>query len=103
MRNSRITAALATALALASAGPAGASDDDHERARTQVERGTIRPLQEILKGIEAIERSRVLEVELEREHGTYVYEIEILTPDGRVEALRVDATDGRVLRRRLDD
>ncbi len=39
----------------------------------------------------------VLEVELEREHGGLVYEIDILAQDGRVRTLIFDARTGALL------
>ena len=69
----------------------------------RVESGEILPLQQILQALPELQQARILEVELEREHGRYVYEVEILTGDGRVQELQLDAASGELLRRRDDD
>jgi uncharacterized membrane protein YkoI len=40
---------------------------------------------------------RVLEVGLEREHGQFVYEIEVLNTDGQVKEFIFNAMDGKLL------
>jgi uncharacterized membrane protein YkoI len=41
-----------------------------------------------------------MEVELERKHERWVYEIKLLRPGGSLVKLRVDASDGTILDRR---
>jgi uncharacterized membrane protein YkoI len=41
---------------------------------------------------------KVLEVELKEHKGRYVYELEILTPDGLLVEVKVDARDQRILK-----
>lgn len=77
--------------------PARARDDDHERARAALQAGEIRPLAELLAGIEARYIGRVIETELDREDGRWVYSFKLLPPTGRVFELEVDAATGRVL------
>jgi uncharacterized membrane protein YkoI len=80
--------------------PAGvAAADDHARARAWVESGRVLPLAEILARLPADLSGRLLEAELEVEHGRPVYELEWLTPDGRVLELEIDARDGSLLER----
>jgi uncharacterized membrane protein YkoI len=86
---------LLLALALLLAG--AAHGDDHARARALVASGQALPLAEILARLPADLAGQLLEAELEEEHGRPVYELEWLTPDGRVLELEVDARDGRVL------
>jgi len=45
----------------------------------------------------------VLEVDLEREGGRYLYEIEILLTDGHVVELTYDAATGRLLEVEVED
>jgi uncharacterized membrane protein YkoI len=95
--------ALAAAVGLALATPAlqargHSRDDDHERARQALERGQVLPLRTVLERIEADYPGQVLGVEFEHEDGRFVYEIQLLQPDGRRAKLEVDATDGRVLK-----
>jgi len=72
------------------------ASDDHERARKLMEQGDILPLETILQKLPPNE-GRVLEVELEREHGQFVYEIEVLNTDGQVKEYIFNAMDGKLL------
>jgi uncharacterized membrane protein YkoI len=73
------------------------SEEDHEIARSAVERGELLPLTKILAAAEREYPGRVLEVELEREDGRYLYEIEVLTKNGRVVELTYDGRTGELL------
>lgn len=77
--------------------------DDHSEARRAVERGELKPLSEILARIEKEFDGRVLEVELERHRDRLVYEIELLTPDGRVLEIKYDGRTGERLSVRGQD
>lgn len=83
--------------ALAAAGPAVAGDH-HDRARRAVEEGRILPLKEIIARAQKAEPGQVIEAELEDEHGAIVYEIKMLTADGRMLKLYFDAGSGVLLR-----
>ncbi|MCR0982345.1 PepSY domain-containing protein [Roseomonas populi] len=95
---------IAAALALpALAGTALArddddDDDDHDRARAALAAGEIRPLTEILAGVERRYVGRVIETDLDRDDGRWIYEFKLLPPTGRMFELRVDAANGNVLR-----
>ena len=77
-----------------------AARDDHEQAREAVQAGQILPLRQILEALERSHPGRVLEVELERRHDLWMYEVKLLQPDGRLVKLRLDARTGEVLQRR---
>ena len=79
------------------------SDDDHLEARRLTESQMIMPLETIIEQIQASHPGRILEVEMESEHGRYVYEIELLDPSGRVWELEIDAVSGEVLEQELED
>lgn len=76
---------------------ASGEDHDHDRARAALERGEVLPLRTILDKVERDYPGRVVEVELEREHGRWIYEIRILRDGGALVRLEVDARDGAVL------
>ena len=79
-------------------GPAALADGlSPERVRALVERGEILPLEEILKRNESNTGGRIIEVELERKRGAYVYEIKVLRPDGRYRELEIDARTGSIV------
>lgn len=96
-------ALLMAALAAAAAGGPAAASDDHERARRAVEEGRILPLRDILARAQADHAGQVLEVELEDERGVLVYEIKILSADGRVMKLYYDARTGALMKSRERD
>jgi uncharacterized membrane protein YkoI len=79
------------------------ADDDHEVARRAVERGELLPLAEILERMEREYPGRVLEVELDKDDGRYVYEIEVLQKDGRVIELTYDGKTGKLLETEVED
>lgn len=80
-----------------------ADDDDHEVARRAVERGELLPLATILEHAKREYPGRVIEVDLDREHGRYLYEIEILLSDGRVIELTYDGKTGALLETEIED
>ncbi len=64
---------------------------DHERAREALEAGEIVPLSEILREVEMRYDSTVIEVELDHRDERWVYGIEVLTTDGRLLEIYLDA------------
>jgi len=70
---------------------------DHDRARRALEAGEILPLAEILAVAEATRPGRVIEVELERDDGRWIYELELVSPEGRLYEMEIDAATGTVL------
>ncbi|GAB3192449.1 PepSY domain-containing protein [Hydrogenophaga aquatica] len=97
----RPTLALATLLAATGlvCAPAQASGD-HDRARAALAAGEVLPLSAILEKVGRQYPGNVLEVELEREQGRWVYELKLLQPNGGLLKLEVNARDGTVLRQR---
>lgn len=75
------------------------ADKDHDEAFRLRESQAIMPIDEVLQQLGLEKGSRVLEVELEREDGVLIYEIEYLAPDGVVNELLVDPRNGKILRR----
>ena len=79
----------------------------HERAREARLRGEIRPIAEILHHIGEQIPGQVIGLELEREkhagQPVWIYEIKILTPDGRRLEVEVDARNGEILELEDDD
>ena len=71
-----------------------AAAGDHREARRLREAGEIVPLSRITDQV----GGRVLDVELERRGGGYVYEVEFLGPRGQVRTRYYDAHSGRPLR-----
>lgn len=88
--------ALLLVLALAAA-PAWADRDDHDRARNALEAGEILPLSDILAAATAARPGRVIEIDLERDDGKWVYELELVSPEGQLYEMEIDAASGMVL------
>jgi uncharacterized membrane protein YkoI len=84
---------ISAAVLLGGGMPASASDD-HEVAKALRQEGTILPLSELLAREELV-GVRVIEAELEYEHGRPVYELELLDEDGRVSERYYDAKTGK--------
>lgn len=97
---SRLISSLAVAVLLVAALGAVPvrADDDHERARRAVEAGQILPLRDVLGRLERSHPGRVLEVELERDDGLWIYEVKLLQADGRLLKLKLDAKTAAVLK-----
>lgn len=76
---------------------------DHDRARAAREAGEVVPYAAILEAVERDFVGRVLEAELEREKGRWIYEIKLLAPDGQVLKLDYDARSRELLRARGRD
>jgi hypothetical protein len=85
--------ALSLALPTTAASPADApvSRHDHDWALQAVRAGEIRSVPDILQRLEREFLGHVVEIELERERGRIVYEIELLAPSGHVLELVYDA------------
>ena len=82
---------------------AHASDD---RARSSEvrqlrESGQILAMEDILKRSQAAQPGQVVEVELDREGGKYVYEVKIIDAADAVDELEIDAASGEILRRKV--
>lgn len=77
--------------------PTMADDYDHDRARHALEAGEILPLRTIFDTIEHDYFGQVIEVELERDDGLWIYEIELLQSTGSLVKLKLDARDGSLI------
>lgn len=92
----RLTGTLLLLAMLPGAGPALADDhwrDLHEEVRS----GRLVALPDILDWLERHYRGEVLEVELEREDGRAVYEVEMLGAQGQVVEFEFDARSGQLI------
>jgi len=88
-----------TVLALALVMPVKAGEIDAEEARALLGAGQIQSLEAILERALEHQPGRLLDVELEREDGRYVYELELLDEEGYVWELELDASTGELLER----
>lgn len=70
---------------------------DFEIAQEAVAKGEILPLAEVLARLQAVHPGQVIEVELEYSDGQRVYEVELITDDGRLIEVDLDAITGTIL------
>ncbi|ARB30808.1 PepSY domain-containing protein [Pseudomonas tolaasii] len=81
-----------------------ARDLNQDEALALRQQGVILPLEQLLQ--QAMARypgSRLLEAELEKKHGQYAYEVELVTTEGVVREIKLDATTGVLLKDKEDD
>ena len=84
-------------------GAMARSEADQDRARAALQAGEIQPLTFILTRLAQTQPGQVLELELERKEGRWLYEIKLLRPGGSLLKLEVDARTGDVLRQKSKD
>ena len=93
-----------TALALVMCcSTAMARDLGPDEALDLRKQGVILPLEQVLQ--QAMDRypgAKLLEVELEEKHDVYIYEVELLTTEGVVRELDLDAATGQLLNDKED-
>lgn len=95
------TAAVAVAATLFAAGAANADSRLRQNEVRQLrESGKILPMEDILARVRGIQPGQVVEIELEREKGAYVYEVKVIDEKDTIHKLELDAGSGDVLRRK---
>jgi uncharacterized membrane protein YkoI len=72
-------------------------DHDHDRARAAVKSGEALPLATVLDRIQRHHPGQVLDVELERDDGRWLYEFKLLRSDGQLVKMLIDARTAQVL------
>jgi uncharacterized membrane protein YkoI len=72
-------------------------DHDEELARQALELGEVVPLDHVIATLREAVPGEVSSVELEKENGTWVYEFKIISPEGRMLQVRVDAKTGQLI------
>ena len=95
-----MTRTLFLAIALATLPQIAGGDrslQDVELARDLVERGQIMPLAQVLTRLAEQHPGQVVEVELEYSDGILVYEVDPITPDGRMIEVDMDASTGKIV------
>ena len=89
--------AAASVLAWPAGGRAdGGRDHDHDRARQALEAGEVLPLRAIIERVERSYPGQVLEVELERDGGRWIYEIKTAAIDAFVQSGRLTVNAARI-------
>lgn len=100
MKAVRRLALLAMVSSLLGALPmAGFASDrgDHELARQALAAGEVLPLGTVLRRVERDYPGQVIEVELERDDGRWIYEVKLIRSGGALVKLKIDARNGELL------
>lgn len=79
------------------------AEEDYQLAKKLRQQGEILPLEKILALARANKNGEVIETELEKKHGRYIYEVEILDAQGQVWELKLDAKTGKLIKIKIDD
>ena len=82
---------------------AASEDLSQAQIRELVRQGEIMPLETILERFPPQEYGKLLDLEIEGEHGAIVYEFEFLRGDGRIVKVEVDARDGAILEQEIEN
>ncbi len=97
-------AALVCLLAgLACAGLPARASEDADRARRALEKGEIRPLDEVLRAARAAVPGDVVSVDLKHDDGHWLYKLRVLGADGKRRTVKVDAGSLKILDTDDDD
>jgi len=88
---------VAASLFALQAVPALADASDQDRARQALERGDIRPLDQVLDAARKALPGDVVKIELDHDDGRWIYEIKILTAAGERREVEIDARSLQVL------
>ena len=76
---------------------------DAEQIRQLLSRGEILSLDSILKMNQAQLQGRLLDLEVEQDHGRIIYEMEFILDNGHVLEFEIDAASGRILQQERKD
>lgn len=76
-----------------------ASGSDQDRARAALQAGEVLSLRTILERIERDQPGQVIEAELERKGGRWIYELKLVQTGRQLIKLEIDASSGEILRR----
>lgn len=83
--------------------PFSYANESAAMARVLLKAGDILPLETILQKAKQIKPGQVIEVELEKEDGLYVYELEIVDYSGEVWELELEAKTGELVELENED
>ncbi|MGC3873638.1 PepSY domain-containing protein [Halomonas sp. GXIMD04776] len=73
------------------------ADDDWRGLHDEVQSGRLVALSPVLDWLEAHYIGEVVEVELERDDGKTLYEVEMIGPQGQLVEFEFDATNGELI------
>ena len=78
------------------------NDFNYEQIRQLVKQGKILSLDSILQKYPQLMSGRLLDLEVEYEHGSILYELEFLQQNGDVIEFKIDAASGEILEQEIE-
>lgn len=95
-------AGTSVALAVALAGGFAQADDRVRQGEVRElrEAGKILPMEEILGRVRSAQPGQIVEIELDREQGRYVYEVKLIDDADAIHKIELDASTGEIVQRR---
>jgi uncharacterized membrane protein YkoI len=103
MTASRRAATLCLLAALVGIGLPARASEDADRARRALEKGEIRPLDDVLRAAREAAPGDVVSVDLKHDEGHWLYKLRILGADGKRRTVKVDAGSLKILDEDDDD
>ena len=103
MMKARALISFVLLLCLASAVTPFVHADDDKRIRQLQRSGEILSLEQIFERARKVKPGRIVDVDLDTDHGRYIYEIELLESSGKVWEMEFDARTGKLLQLEQDD
>lgn len=94
---------LVLAVGMTSAPARAGEKLSQDEIRELVKRGELLSLDAILQSYPEKRYGKLLDLEMERDHGTVVYELEFLRADGRIVELEIDARSGLLLEQEIEN
>ena len=79
------------------------AEEGQVTVRKLQESGQILSLEKITKFANAVKPGEILDTELERKKGRYIYEVELLDTKGQVWELKFDAKTGELIKLEVED
>jgi uncharacterized membrane protein YkoI len=76
---------------------------DADAVLRAVQRAELMPLGRVLDILRAERQGEVVEIELDLDDGRVIYDFDVLSPDGRLYAVAIDAVTGQVREIELED
>jgi uncharacterized membrane protein YkoI len=82
-------------------------DDDHEmtdedKALGALERGEVLPLAQVMAKLEGRIHGEISGIELEKKDGIWVYEFKLISPQGRMIEVHIDAKTAKLVKKKGD-
>jgi hypothetical protein len=76
---------------------------DPDSVLRAVQREEILPLDRVLGIVRAKGRGEIIQIQLDLDGGRLIYDFDVLSPEGRLYAVAIDAVTGRILDVELED